>query len=535
MLLTNHEYHITFQCEKFLFLQKSWKPSPFQQQAWDAYLKGYSGLIHAPTGTGKTLAVCLGPFIENLNKLSTATSGPRVIWITPMRALASDTEKSLREICEGIGLPWEIKRRTADTSSTDRSNIRKKPPQLLITTPESFSLMLSYEDFEKRLKTTQCVIVDEWHELLGSKRGVQLELCLARIRGVNKNLRTWGLSATLGNVKEALDVLLGTQQIKQKKIISCDQYKKIDIVSLIPKKIDRFPWAGHLGLRLLPDILEKLESAKSTLIFTNTRAQAELWFEALLKSHPELVGQIALHHGSLDKSIRRRVEEGLKLGEFNCVVCTSSLDLGVDFSPVEQVIQIGSPKGIARLLQRAGRSGHRPGVASKIICAPTNALELIEIAAARLAFEKNLIEKRVPMRLCLDVLAQHCVTLATGSGFEEKQLFNEIKKTHAFSNLTEKQWRWMLNFITNGGPALNNYPDFEKVVKSNNLYKIKSLKCARLHRMSIGTIVSDSLMGLKWVRGQKIGSIEESFISKLKKMIVFYLTENICNWYVLGR
>ncbi len=501
---------------KNFFLQKSLKPSSFQQQAWDAYLKGYSGLIHAPTGTGKTLAACLGPFIENLNNFSTATSGPRIIWITPMRALASDTEKSLRQICEGIGLSWEIKRRTADTSSTDRLNIRKKPPQLLITTPESFSLMLSYEDFEKRLKTTQCVIVDEWHELLGSKRGVQLELCLARIRGMNKTLKTWGLSATLGNVKEALDVLLGTQQTKQK-IISCDQHKIIDIVSLIPEKIECFPWAGHLGLRLLPDVHEKLGSAKSTLIFTNTRAQAELWFEALLKSQPELVGRIALHHGSLDKSIRRRVEEGLKLGEFRCVVCTSSLDLGVDFSPVEQVIQIGSPKGIARLLQRAGRSGHRPGVASKIICAPTNALELVEIAAARSAFEKNIIEKRVPMRLCLDVLVQHCVTLATGSGFEEKQLFDEVKKTHAFSNLTEKQWGWVLNFITNGGPALNNYPDFEKVVKNNNLYKIKSAKSARLHRMSIGTIVSDSLMELKWVRGQKIGSIEETFISKLKK------------------
>ncbi len=502
---------------KTFFSKKSWEPSSFQQQAWSAYLKGYSGLIHAPTGTGKTLAACLGPFIKNLNDFSKVTTGLKVIWITPMRALASDTEKSLREISEGIGLSWEIKRRTGDTTSTERVKIRKDPPQLLITTPESFSLMLSYEDFEKRLKTTQCVIVDEWHELLGSKRGVQLELCLARIRGLNKNLKTWGLSATLGNVEEASDVLLGTKQIVKKKIISSDQFKKIDIIPLIPKKIECFPWVGHLGLRLLPDILSMLDTAKSTLIFTNTRSQAELWFEALLKSQPDLVGRIALHHGSLDKNIRRRVEEGLKLGEFNCVVCTSSLDLGVDFSPVEQVIQIGSPKGIARLLQRAGRSGHQPGVRSKIICAPTNALELAEIAAARSAFEKKIIEKRVPMRLCLDVLTQHCVTLATGSGFEETQLFNEIQKTHAFSQLTEKQWRWVLNFITNGGPALKNYPEFEKVTKSNNLYKIKSLKSARLHRMSIGTIVSDSLMDLKWVRGQKIGSIEETFISKLKR------------------
>ena len=499
------------------FLQKKWKPSLFQKKAWSAYLKGYSGLIHAPTGTGKTLAVSLGPFIESLNDCSLYKTGLIVLWITPMRALARDTEKSLREICEGIGLPWEIKRRTGDTTSADRQKIRKNPPQLLITTPESFSLMLSYEDFESRLKTVQCVIVDEWHELLGSKRGVQLELCLSRIRGLNKGVRTWGLSATIGNVKEASDVLLGIQQEKQKTIITCAKFKKIDIISLIPKKIERFPWAGHLGLRLLPDILSRLDSVKSTLIFTNTRSQAELWFEALLKTQPSLIGRIALHHGSLDKKIRQRVEEGLKLGEFNCVVCTSSLDLGVDFSPVEQVIQIGSPKGIARLLQRAGRSGHRPGVTSKIICAPTNALELAEIAAARCAFDKKVIENRVPMRLCLDVLTQHCVTLATGSGFEESQLFSEIKKTHAFAQLTKKQWSWVLNFITNGGTALSNYPDFEKVYKKNNLYRIKNPKSARLHRMSIGTIVGDSLMVLKWVRGIKIGSIEESFISKLKK------------------
>ncbi len=500
---------------KTLFEQRGWDIFTFQQQAWDAYLNGESGLIHSPTGTGKTLAAWLGPLMEDLQDGTVSSTSPplQVLWITPLRALAADTEASLQEVVADLGLAWTVERRTGDTSAAQRARQKKKLPSALVTTPESLSLLLSYKDIASRLRNVKCVVVDEWHELLGSKRGVQLELCLARLRAINPTLRTWGLSATIGNVDEALHVLLGNPD--KGTLIKAEQDKQIHVRSLVPDNVENFPWGGHLGIRLLPEVIKTIEQANSTLLFANTRSQAELWYESILKARPDWLETLAIHHGSLNREIRDRVEDGLRDGSVRCAVCTSSLDLGVDFSPVDQVIQVGSPKGVARLLQRAGRSGHRPGIDSAVICVPTHAFELVEIAAARMAKQQGRIEQRKPLRKCLDVLAQHCVTLALGSGFVSAELRSEIETCFAFADITDAEWQWVMDFITRGGDALQHYPQYQKVVCIDGVYRVDDNRIARQHRMSIGTITSDSAMQVRYMKGGRIGTIEESFIAKL--------------------
>ncbi|MBQ0776078.1 MAG: DEAD/DEAH box helicase, partial [Pseudomonas sp.] len=442
------------------FTQQGWTPAPFQRQAWQAFRAGRSGLIHASTGSGKTLAAWLGPVSDALDKPA-RTGGLRVLWITPLRALASDTAGHLQQAVDALGLDWKVETRTGDTSASVRARQRRKLPETLITTPESLSVLLSYRNAEESFKHLDAVIVDEWHELLGNKRGVQLQLCLAWLRARHLQLPVWGLSATLGNLDEAMAVLLG-EGAEPGERIAGTQSKPLTIRGLCPANVERFPWAGHLGLSQLEGVLEYLGEGQTSLLFTNTRSQAELWFEAILKARLEWLTELGLHHGSIDRKLRKRIEDGLRQGDFRCVVCTSSLDLGVDFSPVDRVVQVGSPKGVARLMQRAGRSGHQPGAASEILCVPSHALELVEIAAVRRAWEAGRVEARRPPRLSLDVLVQHLVTLAAGPGFVPEQVFAELRSTHAFAGLDEEIFNWCLLFITQGGPVLEHYPQFQR-------------------------------------------------------------------------
>ena len=496
------------------FAQRGWQPAPFQRAAWEAYLAGQSGLIHSDTGSGKSLAAWLGPVMEALAQPTGRRAGPRVLWITPLRALAADTAANLREPLAELGLDWRVEQRTGDTASSTRQRQQRSPPEALVTTPESLSLMIAYRGAETRLASVDAVIVDEWHELIGSKRGVQLELCLAFLRGLNPDLRTWGLSATLGNLDEAQRTLLGPEDRHGVRIQGSND-KPIRIRSLRPEVSTRFPWAGHLGLHLLPQVVATIEHARSCLLFTNTRSQAERWHEALLAERPEWADSLALHHGSIQRDQRDAVEAGLRDGTLRCVVATSSLDLGVDFSPVDQVIQIGSPKGVARLLQRAGRSGHQPGVTSEVLCVPTHAFELVEIAAARRAQAAGTIEARRPLRRSLDVLAQHLVTVATGDGFRARETLAEVRRTHAFAELTETEWQWVLDFVTQGGAVLTNYPQFRRVSDDGERYRVTDRGIATRHRMAVGTITSDPMMRVQYRQGGSLGSIEEGFIARL--------------------
>ena len=504
------------------FIRTRGEPQDFQRRAWQASRDGRSGLIHAPTGFGKTLAAWLGPLDAALRELPHDRPAPcRVLWITPLRALAGDTLKALDEPLRALGLPWETAARTGDTSSHRRAKLREKLPFALVTTPESLSLLLSQPDFHQRITGLHSVVVDEWHELLGTKRGVQTELCLARLRHWFPKLRIWGLSATLGNLDEARAALLGSRAAGAI-TLSAATRKELEIETLIPAEIDRFPWSGHIGTTMVPAVARRIRGAASTLLFTNTRSQTEIWFQELRAALPDLGERIAMHHGSLDRAERSRVENGLKDGSLACVVCTSSLDLGVDFAPVDQVIQIGSPKGIARLAQRAGRSGHRPGAPSRIVGVPTHALELVEFAAARDGWLRGEIESRRPLLRPLDVLVQHTLTCLLGQPDHPADLYDEYRGTHAFADLSTEEWDWLTGFITSGGRALEAYPRYRKArIDGDGILHFDDPTAARLHRLAIGTITSDPAIAIRLASGRTLGTVEEGFITRIRPGQVF--------------
>ena len=504
------------------FARRAWQPFPFQLEVWQAIRQGESGLLHATTGSGKTYAVWLGA----LNRFAAAQAQPRadkpapltVLWITPMRALAADTARALQAPLDDLGINWDIGLRTGDTGSAERARQGRRLPSALVTTPESLTLLLTRADARQAFAGLRMLVVDEWHELLGNKRGVQLQLALARLRQWHPQLIVWGLSATLGNQGHALEVLLHPYAGR---LVQGRVDKALEVDTLLPDSIERFPWAGHLGLRMLPQVVTEIESAATSLVFTNTRSQAERWYQAILEARPDWAGLIALHHGSLAREVRDWVELGLKQGALKAVVCTSSLDLGVDFLPVERVLQIGSPKGVARLMQRAGRSGHAPGRTSRVTLVPTPSLEVVEAAAAQIAVAERRIEARDAPERPLDVLVQHLVSMALGGGFVPQALYEEVRQAWSYRELGEAQWQWALAFVRHGGDSLTAYPDYQRVEPDESgLWKVPSRRVAMRHRMGIGTIVSDASLTVKfWARGgtgRSLGSVEEGFIARLR-------------------
>jgi ATP-dependent Lhr-like helicase len=520
------------------FAAQGWTAQPFQRDVWAHMTEGRSGLLNAPTGTGKTYAIWGGVVNAALRsqaqKSGAKADGLRAIWITPLRALAGEIAESAQRMCDGVGLDWKVGVRTGDTSTKERAAQKKALPQLLVTTPESLHVLLATKGYADLFKHLDWFIADEWHELLGSKRGVQVELGLSRLKALRPQLGIWGISATIGNLQEAMTVLHGADLVDRTRSVDppgrqlgAGQYapvlvrstikKPIEIRSIIPEKVEHYPWAGHLGLKLARHLLPIIEQSTSTLIFTNTRAQSEIWYHHLLDIAPELAGTIALHHGSLDRNVREWVEQALDEGRLKAVVCTSSLDLGVDFRPVESVVQIGGPKGVARFVQRAGRSGHRPDATSRIWFLPTHALELVEAAALRQAAEEGSIEARQPLFRCFDVLAQYLVTLAVSDGFSPAALYHEVRSTWCFKDITPTEWDWLLTFITSGGRSLAAYDEFNKaVVDDDGLVRVHDRRIALRHRLSIGTIVSDSSYAVKLLSGGRIGTVEEWFINQLK-------------------
>jgi ATP-dependent Lhr-like helicase len=509
------------------FREMGWKPFAFQLEAWEAYLHGASGLINAPTGSGKTYSLLMPIVLEFIRNHATQkavrNSGLQALWITPIRALSKEIEISANRLVEGLNIGLKVGVRSGDTSLKERLRQKTKPPHLLITTPESLHLLLAQKSYADYFKELKVVVADEWHELMGSKRGVQVELALSRLKTVSPQLMVWGISATIGNMEEALQALLGNYYAAGNyKVIRADIKKQVEIISVIPDSLERMPWAGHLGIQLLDKVVQIVKQSNSTLIFTNTRSFAEIWYQRMLDMAPEFSGLIAMHHGSISQELRNWVEEQLHAGKLKAVVCTSSLDLGVDFRPVETIIQIGSPKGVARFLQRAGRSGHQPGAISRIYFVPTHSLELMEAAALREAVRRNIVEDRVPYVRSFDVLIQYLLTLAVSDGFEPDEIYAEIGGTFSFSSVSEDEWIWILNFITTGGDSLQAYDEYRKVVVRNGVYRIENRAIATKHRLSVGTIVGDTSLYVKYVTGKYLGTIEESFISKLNPGDVFW-------------
>ncbi|WP_419802180.1 ligase-associated DNA damage response DEXH box helicase [Mucilaginibacter sp.] len=548
------------------YKQKKWKQFPFQQEMEAAYLAGNSGLLNAPTGSGKTFALFLPFLVDYIDThpkdyQTRKNNGLLLLWITPLRALTNDIRKAMQAVCDDLGLPWNIGTRTGDTSAAERNALRKRLPEVLLTTPESLHLMLAQKNYPQTLQSLQVLVVDEWHELLGSKRGVQVELGLSRLKGLERlpvasgelpvlgdknsiasgslshgegwgeavstknpqpaprasQLRIWGISATIGNLEQAAAVLLGNDFPKENiRLIRSEIEKKITIESVIPHELERYSWSGHLGVKLLPQVMEIVNKSNTTLLFCNTRAHAEIWYHAVLDKYPEYAGIMAMHHGSLDNELRKWVEQALHDEMLKLVVCTSSLDLGVDFRPVDTVIQIGSPKGVARFMQRAGRSGHHPGAVSKAYFVPTHSLELMEGAVLNEAMRAGIYESRDPVLLAFDVLMQYLVTLAVSDGFRADDVFRQVKTAHAYADLSREEFGSLLDFITSGGKTLSQYDEFLKVEFENGLYKVNNRRVAMRHRMSMGTITSEVSLRVKWLSGGSLGTIEENFISKIK-------------------
>ena len=548
--------------------EKGQHPFLFQEQSWQQIIDGESGLVNAPTGCGKTFSVFLGAVIQFINHhpnnyQSAAKNGLQLIWITPLRALAKDIGRAMEEVLAALGMSWKVAIRNGDTTTSDRQKQKRQMPEVLIITPESLHLLLAQKNYPDVFKTLQIIAVDEWHELMGGKRGVQVELAISRIIGcrriqdsnatalleyeasagkllekeavapkrkasnkqqstINKDLSIWGISATIGNLEQAKDVLL-TPTGRAGTIVRANIKKGIHIESIIPDEIEKYPWAGHLGIKLVEKVLPIIYASKTTLIFINTRGMSERWYQALLDVAPDLAGLIALHHGSIEQDLRLWVEDNLHTGKLKAVVCTASLDLGVDFRPVDTVIQVGSPKGVARFLQRAGRSGHQPDATSKIYFLPTHSLELVEAAALKKGIAENDIESKEPMLLCFDVLIQYLCTIAISDGFKPDEIFKEIKNTYCFSDITDDEWQEVLFFLTQGGKALQQYDEYKKIIVTNGIYRIEDRRLAMRHRMHIGTIVSDAMLKVKFLSGGYVGVIEEYFISRLQPGDVFTL------------
>lgn len=501
------------------FAQSGWEAAAFQEAAWRAYAEGKCGIVNAPTGSGKTYSLLIPSLLRSKSK-----KGLQCIWITPIRALAKEIRQSAERAAEGMGLDISVGARTGDTSSAERAKQKRQMPNLLITTPESLHLLLAGKQNDRLFKNLHSLIVDEWHELMGSKRAVQIELALSRLRGMNPQLQTWGISATIGNMEEAMDVLLGPQFPEaQKALIRSASRKKIEVESILPDSVEVLPWAGHLGIKMLEKVIPIIEQSESTLIFTNTRSQSEIWYQRILDQAPQMAGIMAMHHGSISKELRNWVEDALYTGQLKAVVCTSSLDLGVDFRPVDTIIQVGSPKGVARFMQRAGRSGHQPGATSKIFFVPTHTLELVEAAALREAIKQEMVEDRMPYLRSFDVLVQYLVSLAVGDGFHPDEILAEVRATFSYQDLRDDEWQWCLAFIRNGGQSLESYDEYHKVeVEEDGLYKVNRRRTAMRHRMSIGTIVGDGVVKIKFESGGYLGTIEEYFVSRLKPGDVFW-------------
>ena len=506
------------------------EPFAYQRRTWQRQAAGGSGLILVPTGSGKTLAAMAATMVMLSGERRREPDGGHrlgCLYISPLRAVARDITRALAELNERAGLGLSVEMRSGDTSSYRKKRQLSRMPDVLVSTPESLALLISQAGAADRFAHLRCLVLDEWHELLGSKRGVLLQLGREHLRGICGTLQIWALSATLADEHEALAGAVGpgTDAV----VIRAELSREVHLEPLIPERLDAFPWGGHLGLVMRRALAQRLQAERSTLIFTNTRNQAERWYTALLEERPEMEGRVALHHGSIDGGIRSAVEEGLREGRLRWVVATSSLDLGIDFRPVEEVVQIGSAKGVARLLQRAGRSGHRPGELSRIVLVPTNALELVEMLALERARRAGRLEPRPTPRHALDVLLQHLLNLAAGDGLEAASAFNEARATLAYRDLDHELYRELVDFLQSGGRSLSAYEQYRKLApappstaEGDRRLVFRDERLRRVHRMNIGTITSNPHLRVAFKNGTVLGEVEEGFVSRLRKGDVFF-------------
>ena len=510
--------------EKFShwFEQKGWQLYPHQKQIIESWQTGHSVLLVAPTGAGKTLCGFLPSLLDIHDKnrgkatcLSDQASKKQKIhtlYISPLKALAVDIARNLQQPVSEMGLDITVETRTGDTPISKRNRQKHSPPDFLLTTPESLELMLSWQEAVELFADLRCIIIDEIHAVVGSKRGDLLSLSLAALRQLAPNAQTIALSATLAQPETLLGWIGDTDQKKQ--LIIPDLTKHIDCQVHITAK-DDLPWAGHSAFYALETIYHHIQSHETSLIFVNTRAQAELLFQALWHMN-ELNLKIGIHHGSLDVSQRRKVEAAMARGELDAIVATSSLDLGIDWAEIDLVVQVGAPKGTARLMQRIGRSGHRLDAKSKAIIIPANRFEVFEAFAAKINLEGQLIEALELAEGSLDVLAQHIVGRALAAPFDADKLYEQVITAPPYAELERNMFDKVLDFVSTGGYALDHYRQFHRLVKGvDGLWRVTSKQVATRWKMNVGAIVESSTMKVKIKSGPVLGEIEDYFVQNL--------------------
>ncbi len=503
--------------------QRGWQLHAHQKAMLEQAASGRSCLLVAPTGSGKTLA----GFLPTLADLAAhPREGAHTLYISPLKALAQDIQRNLVGPIEEMGLPVEVGVLTGDTSSSRRARMRKKFPPIMLTTPESLARLLSYPDSFTQFKGLKTIIIDEIHAFSGTKRGEQLALCLARLFRIAPEARRVGLSATVAAPGFLAEWLSRPDEAAS--IRRAEDKKPPEVTILVPAK--PLPLGGHFPKHALDELMELIRTHKTSILFVNTRAFAEMLFQALWERNAEGFS-IGLHHGSLQREQRQRIETAMAAGQLRAVVATSALDLGIDWGNVDLVVQIGAPKGISRLLQRIGRSNHRPDLASKAVLVPTNCFESLECAAAIRAMEAGQRDDAPPSRIgSLDVLAQHIVNCACAEPFAPDELYGEITHSFPYATLARETFDAVLQYVTNGGYALRAYDQYAKLVpNAEGRLGPASARIAQRHRMNIGTIVDSETLRVTRITskvggkrragggGVVLGTVEERFVLGLEK------------------
>src|SRR5215467_1422325 len=502
------------------FESRGWAPRQHQLALIELAKSGTSALLIAPTGGGKTLAGFLPSLIELTERRlrgedlahQKGKGELHTLYISPLKALATDIRRNLETPIAEMRLPVRAESRTGDTPQSRRLRQRERPPDLLMTTPESLALLLSYPDAAQFFASLRCVIVDELHSFATSKRGHHLALCLARVATLSAQARFVGLSATVAD-PPALADYLRLRDGEEVEIVLGEPGAQ-PLVTLIDAP-ERLPWGGHMGHHAVPEVYNIIRQHKTSIIFVNTRAQAELVFDRLWRINEDNLF-IGLHHGSLAVEQRRKVEAAMAAGKLRAVVATSSLDLGIDWGDVDLVIQMGAPKGVSRLMQRIGRANHRLDEPSRAMIAPANRFEVLESLAALEAVEARELDGDPPRPPCLDVLAQHIVGCACAQPIDRDQLYDEVLTTQPYRDLPRKDFDDTFDFVATGGYALAAYERWHRLKQlPDGRWMLASPLVARQFRMNVGTIVELPLIKVKLKRGAVLGEVEEAFIQGL--------------------
>ena len=491
------------------FRARGWQPHGHQLAMLAAAENGQSALLIAPTGGGKTLAGFLPSLVE---LASHAPPGLHTLYISPLKALTADIQRNLMTPVGEMGLELRIETRTGDTSTKDRQRQKTDPPHMLLTTPESLALLISYPEARSIFANLRAVVIDELHALAGTKRGDLLALGLARLARLAPGARRTGLSATVA-WPDDLAAYLAPDGAPVARIRG-GATPEPEIAILEPEA--DLPWAGHMGVHALPEVLLAIKAHRTTLVFVNTRAQAEIVFQELWKQNDDSL-PIALHHGSLATEQRHKVEAAMAAGQLRAVVATSSLDLGIDWAGVDLVIQIGAPKGVARLVQRIGRANHRFDAPSRAILAPANRFEVLECRAAVDAVAAHELDGERPKPGGLDVLAQHILCLCCAEPITADALFDEITGAAPYRTLDRKTFEDCLDYVATGGYALASYERWHKLFQDSlGRYQVAGDPVARRYRMNIGTIVEATTLKVRLGGGPSLGEVEEYFAQQLR-------------------